>query len=821
MARSSTDAAVVQSPLAGLWQMPLLLVSLGLFTLAAYLFINPQPGPGFREQIERARRDVRSDRYDAAIGRLNDVLASPHEPAEAAEAHLLIAEALDLSIQRSRRSETPAAHRRILRETKQALESGATETPEIADRSARSWEALGNVEQAAAGWRSAVRMLGELGRDEEAVPMRQSTIDMLIHHARPTAAAEELKLMLDMPTLADDERAWALGELARISVDAGRPDDAMPLLAEALDLSPDEAIQGQVNFRMGYAAWKLGDRSGAEGYLSLARKQLGTGHFLDAEACFLLGRIAQEKISGDVDFGDTAEVNAAARDAIGFYEVVLRDHPGSRVAPKARLGRAVCRLVLGDAQGGSSDLIDSASQALRQPSLDPLRPELLDALRRGSRVLVARQDYDGALDLMAHEQLIDAEPGADFFLQLGRAFEAHADELAAASKEADATAKLSLEKQARGLWVRAGDAYVAYSRKLTVVDDEAYGDALWKGISLYEQAADLAETIAALQLFVDERPADPIAPDAMLRLGRAFQATGQQARAVDTLVKLRDAYPQSLAAAEASVPLAQAYVSQGRNRWSLAENTLRAVVENNPVLGPESRVFRAATWELGQLYYRMGRWGEALAKLEEFASRYPEDERRSELMFLRGDCYRQAAAELMDDADDQRVEAQVQATTAGAAAPSAAVAAQRADEAKREGRRYLTEGKRFFEGVVAAFAQNQPRNELERTYERLAYFYRADCLFDLGRYEEAIDLYDQAAFRYQDDPSSLSAYVQIVNAYVALDRPDEAKTANERAKWLLRRIPPESFDNGALALNRDRWQQWLDWAGETGVWQTN
>ena len=799
-------------PLSGLWQVPLLIVSLALFGVAGYLFINPQPGPGLGEQIERSRRDIKAERYDAAIGRLGDLLDTAAESPDEPTIRLLIAEALDNAMRRSRRAESPASHRRIVQESQKAIDLGATETPVIADRVARSYEALALPDRAAAHWRTAVRMLEESGDAEQAVPMRRSTIEMLVASGKGVTAAEELKSMLNVEGLASDERAWALGELARIAVDSGQPEEAMPLLAEALSLSPDESIQGQVNFRLGYAAWKLGDRAGAEGYLTLARGQLGTGHSLDAEASYLLGRIAQDKANTGA-----VEPNVAAREAINFYEVVLRDHPGSRTAPKAQLGRAVCRLVLGDTDGGRADLVATAGDFARRPALAPLKDDLLDALRSGSRILTSAADYEGAIELLAYEQRVDDTLSAEFYARLGLAFERQGDVVWNQAEEADATERATVEKRARGLWVRAGDAYVAYSRNLTLVDDEAYGEALWQGISLYERAADLAETIAALELFVAERPNDSIAPEAMLRLGRSYQAMGRQPEAVEALVRLRDRYPQTLAAAEAAVPLAQAYVAQGRGRWSLAENTLRATVEDNPVLGPESQVFREATWELGRLYYLSERWAEALAKFEEFAKRYPTDDRRTRLMFLRGDCYRQAAAEYVAAAEEGRVEAQVAATASGATAPEAALKTKLADADAQQARRYLTEAKRHFEGVVSAFASSPPAASLDKTYERLAFFYRADCLYDLGRYEEAIALYDEAAFRYQDDPSALSAYVQMTNAYVALDRDADARAANERAKWVLRRIPPESFNDGSLALNRDRWQEWLEWTGESGL----
>ena len=813
-ALDALDAAAERAnPIAGLWQMPLLLLSLGLFTLAAYLFIDPSGGPGVAEQLERARRDVRGERYDAAVGRMNDLLAAGVEGQDQAAARLIVAEALDLGMRRSRREETPAAHRRILREVAEAKEAGATDSPELADRSARSWEALGNVDRASAEWRRAARMLDELKRPAEGVPMRRSSVEMLVAHDQPAAAAEELRDMLDVPGLADDERAWALGELARIAVDAGRPDEAMPLLAEALGLSPDEAIRGQVNFRLGYAAFKLGDSSGAEGYLTLARGQLGTGHTLDAEACYLLGQIERDRIGN----GSADDDAAAAKRAAAFYDVVLRDHPGSRVAPKARIGRAVARLVLGDADGGVTDLVTAAQEVASRPGSAPLKDDLIEALRRGERVLSARDRHEQALELMAHEQRVAGDPAAlpaVYFARLGQALEARGDQVMADADDAEEEDRLTVEKQARQLWVRAGDAFVAYSRRLTLSDDEAYGDALWRGIGLYERAGDLREMIAALATFTRERPEDPIAPDAMLALGRAYQAVGAQDRAVETFVNLQGRHPQSLAAAEAAVPLAQVYLAQGRDRWPLAENVLRGTVENNPVLTPDSRVFRAATYELGKLYHAAGRWGEALAKFEEYADRYDDPERRGRLLFLRADCYRQAAAALAAQADAATVDARVAATVEADPAPDRAAA----EEARRLRRRHLAEAKRLFEAAVAAYGQAGPGDEVDRTYERLAWFYRADCLYDLGRYDEAIDLYDAAAFRYQDDPSSLSAYVQIVNSHVAMGRTEQARVANERAKWLLRRIPPESFQDGRLALGREQWEQWLEWSGESGLW---
>lgn len=808
-APADRDLAPSGYSLTNLWQMPLLLVSLGLFTLAAYVFIDPSPAPSFQKQLARVQRDLAAERYDAALGRLNDLLATRPESLGEAEIRILIAEALDEEMQRSRLEETPAAHRRIIDETLRAHEAGLKLTAGAADRVARSYDALGRVDEASANYRLAVDIMEGEGRVLDTIPIRRSTIELLITKDRPVAAAETISDFLKVPGIADDERAWALGELARINIDLERPAEAMSLLAEALALSPDETIKGQVNFRLGYAAWKLGDEPGARNYLELARQQIGPGHYLDAEACYLLGRIAQNGEDYDK--------------ANDFFQIVLRDHPGNRIAPKAMLGVGVCQLVLGHDNEGVKALIDLAGELSRKPALADIRGDLVEALQRGGRILANRENFEGALDLLAHEQAIAGEESGDFFARLGHYFERHADQLAAGLAEADALERPQLESRVRGLRTRAGDAYVAYSRKLTLTDDAGYGEALWKGIELYEQSADLREMVAALELFCAERPGDPIAPEAAYRLGRAYQAIGRQDAATRTYDALRADYPQTLAAAQAAVPLAEAYVAQGSDLYPRAEGVLRAVVDDNPLLSPESETFRDALWGLSQLYHKMERFGEAVARFDEFASRYPDDERVHRATFYRADSYRQAALLRVGrgsgspgDGGAERLasagtEAESEAQLARSVFPFTGVT----DEQARD---YLEQSAALFGQVVERYRQEPPETALETSLERMSHFYRADCLFDLGQFEKAIELYSAAADRYQDDPSALAAYVQIVNAYCAMSRFDDARVANERAKWLLRRIPPEAFKDGGFNLSREYWEQRLRWTSESGMW---
>lgn len=789
-----------RSSIGNLWQMPLLLVSLGLFTLAAYLLIDPQPAPSLQRQLAIAQRDIDAERFDAAIGLLNDVLATRPEPADEGASRLLLAEALDQQMRRSRRQEAPQTHRRIIEEIQRAYAVGLVATPDTSDRLARSYEALGQIDDAAANYQRAVALLEQESKAQRAVPMRRSAIDMLVAHDRQVTAAEALRQFLDVAGLSDDERAWALGELARLSIDAGRHAEAKSLLAAALALSPDESITGQVNFRLGYAAWKLGERADAENRLILARQQLGAGHPLDAEACYLLGRLAQER--------------EAFAEADEHYTLVLRDYADSRVAPRALLARGTVRLLMGEDELGAADLAALAEDMALKPALAPLKSELLGALQRGHRILVNRQKYELALSLLKGEQAVQAQADPELLLRLGLCLEALSEQIEGRAADAGEQERPALQMEAAELKKQAAQIYLARSRQLADAGEPAYSAAFWKALDLYESASDVGGAIAALEQFCAERPDDPIAADALLGLGLGYQQIGRREQGMRVFQRLLKDHPGSPAAQQAAVPLAQAYLVEGQVQR--AETLLRSVIDNGDVLPANSATMRQASWELGDLYYRSDRFAEALTCLEDFGSRFESDlaaepARAAQLAFLKADCHRRTAAARLAEAaraadplNPARPDAQL----------ASAVQAGASDSATRQ---HLESAGALFEQAVSLYRQLEPKADVDETYQRLSHFYRADCMFDLGRYEEAIDLYKDAARRYQDDPSALAAYMQIASAYSALGKPAEAKVASERAKWLLRRVSPDEFSSGGFAVPREYWEHWLKLVGESGA----
>ena len=764
--------------LAHLWQVPLLLVSLGLFGTAGYLFINPGSGLTIDQKIDVARTYLKFNRPEAALDHLNRLITTEKlTPAGEAKIHLLLAQSLE-DAQKLHHVSVTTNHQRIIEQSRLALAGGAPADADVYRRIGESYEALDKPTDALENYRRAMAM------DPRRFPnLQRKVIELQLVQPDTGPAEGSIEEYLKNEKLTDSERAWGLQQKAQLLITRSSYADAKSLLNESIRLVTDPTAQGEANYRLGYCTWKLGDSAEAERILRVARDQLTVAQPLDAEAAYLLGKLRQDQND--------------PKEAIAFYQSVLSSHPESPSAPLARLGRGACRIVLGQDPPGLTDLHDLVNQIVGERSKQKYKEAALEGIRQSAAILASRQNYEGAMEVLAYEQVLEPEPPADFFERLGAVYEKRAEQLDRTINEApNAAEKILIQQHVRDFRTKAGDAYIVYSRSLTVSDDKHHADAMWKGVDLYDRAGNLPMATSALELFAAERPEDGQAPDALLRLGRTYQAMGLFDKAIAAFERNQLRYPQSLAASKSGVPLAQAYIAKGAEFYPRAENVLLGELQS-PVLGPEAEEFGQALFELSQLYYRTARYEEAVARLEEMSQRYPKDPRLAQIVFLMADSYRKSASLL-----DGKI--------AGAVSDPAEVRAAR--------KQRLAKAKALFDRLVGLFHDAPPAGELDKLYLKLSYFYRADCLYDLHSFDEAITAYDAAAMRYQDDASALSAYVQIVNAYCEEGRFTDAKHANERAKTLLARMPADAFNDGAFSMPKSYWQQWLKWTSDAGMW---
>lgn len=771
------------------WQLPLLLFSLALFGYAGYLFVDPKPAATVDQQLSAARALLRQDRGEATIEVLNKLTkVATLTPPQQGDVHLMLARALEVG-QREKKVDLVTNHEQIVQQTLLAKKADATLLADDYRRLGTSQAQLGQFGDAVDSYRHAMAM-----DPQHELANHRRVIELLNEDGKKAEAGEELSRYLALPDVVDAERGWALGAKAQLLIDEGKFAESRVLLdqAEKLAIVSDKTLQGEIAFRLGYAASKVGDNAEAERYYLNARDLLGANHTLDADCAYALARIAL----GDRRFDQ----------ALAFLQSIIVSHPESPLAPLARMERGMVRATRGDTIPALEDFGAVVKLVQAKPKLENLRGPVLTTLRAATTIFDSRGDLDAAIETMGHEKVLEPKPATGFFERLAGVFERRSKQYLDESDKATGADKVKAAQNYRDALARAGSAYVAVAQRSTLADDGTYADSLWKGIDCFDRAGDAASAVSALELFVAERPEDPLAPDALLRLGRTYQAAGLFDKAISTFTHNQLRYPNSLAASKSGVPLAQAYMAKGPESYPRAEQVLRAVIDNNPLLTPESVEFRQAVFELGQLLYRTGRYEEAIARLEEFTTRYPGDTRRAQVAFVKADAYRKSAAAVGD---------RLAALDAGKLESDSGGKLVDRVELVVSRRERLGKARALFQSVVEQFDGELPTASIDQLYLKLAHFYRADCLFDLNQFDEAIKLYDVAARRYQNDPSALAAYVQIVNSYVALNKPEEARAANERAKWMLHRLPPDAFEQSGLS--KQYREQWLGFAGESGL----
>jgi tetratricopeptide (TPR) repeat protein len=99
---------------------------------------------------------------------------------------------------------------------------------------------------------------------------------------------------------------------------------------------------------------------------------------------------------------------------------------------------------------------------------------------------------------------------------------------------------------------------------------------------------------------------------------------------------------------------------------------------------------------------------------------------------------------------------------------------------------------------------------LESAILRNCYFAQGAALYNLRRYEEAIEAYSTATNRYQHDPEVLTAFLQISDCYRRLGKRIAARGNIERAKLVLSRFPPDVDFARTTNFTREEWKDLLE-----------
>ncbi len=798
------DSQQAKLSLSKVWQVPVAL--LGVVLLAAGWFLaRPVPPPrDLAGELDQVRQLVAAREFEPALEHLDtmrpDIQQAPDKVR--VEYHLALGDAICMG-QRERDWDVASNHQNVITHYMAAEDLGYA----LDDRR-RAWMigsllALGRIDEAS-------QQVAAIGADSEPQRqrMRREVIAAVLEgDGEPDHKLKLLRKFLDEPNLERAHRIWAVARYAEVMMRVADPPEVSELLMrwlQRLDY-PNREDLGELLVLLGRSELAAGARDEAERWFLQARSQIGEGDPLNGEAITGLGRIR------------FAEGNPA--DALELFEAVVKQYPSTRSYAEALVGKAECEARL-NAYGDSLASYNEAVERVRSgqaPAGTQRRVHLSLESQRDWRY--AKGDYELALRYaLLEEKLLGERSPADLLRQLARTHEQIAREKLGLTEVDEMAADVSghlreLDKDERlevGLsFEKAAQYYYRHAQAVAAADDVSYGDSLWRAADCYDKAGLHRQAIEKFEEYTKTRPEDARRLDVTYRLAQAYQADGQFDAAIDLYRDLTENHPKSQRAYDALVPLARCYIAQGGERWGQAEQILRSVVTDHPALRPDSPQYREALTELGRLYYRRGESGDyerAIERLSEAVNRYGADQgavTRAQILFQLGDAYRKSVSQI-----DRKL---------GEPLPPSRRTAFQQERAQR-----LGEAQQAFDSVIRSLeaADANDLNDLQKLYLRNSYFYRADCAYDLGRFEGpdgSIALYDLAAQRYEDDPAVLVAMIQIVNSYFELGKYDLARTANERAKWYLKRIPEDAFNDPHLPMSREHWQRWLDSTGELSL----
>lgn len=602
------------------------------------------------------------------------------------------------------------------------------------------------------------------------------------------------------------ERVWAAGLRAQGLLDAGDSQRAIGYLQKQIARFLDEdgsTTLSELTVLMGKAHQKMGDFAESERWYLQAQQNLLPADPINAQVLVGLGELALAQ-------------SDAVRTAIDHFTEAEVNYPSTPAYVSALIGRADCEARLGN----DPDALERFDLALTQLLNDPFRSQnqvdkFVNFVRNHHDLNYDRQDFALALEYLQllrplHETEMPTDLLAEFAVTHERiAEQKNAKAMSGSNGEApeggmpDSTSTASQRlafQEAAVQFEKSAEFYLRHARVVTISNDDVFGASLWQAATNYDKAQQWQKAIQVYAEFVKVRPTDPRQLEAMNHLAMAYQADTQYEAAAGLFEQLISEHPKSPEAYASLVPLARCRVALDRDEDAV--RVLLNVLTDHPSIRPDSQPYREAMVELSKLFYRQQRFEEAIERLSEAIERYGNSADGATLRFMLADTYRQSIEQI-----DKAV--------------SEPLAQTKRLSHQDERARRLEQAQIYYNEVISLLETRDAStfSPADLLFYRNAYFYRADCAYDLGRFEQSISLYDLAAKRWEHHPASMVALIQIVNAYCELGRIREARVANDRARWQLNRIPDEEFDDPSLPMDRHHWQDWLRWASELKLFE--
>ena len=368
--------------------------------------------------------------------------------------------------------------------------------------------------------------------------------------------------------------------------------------------------------------------------------------------------------------------------------------------------------------------------------------------------------------------------------------QAHEKWAAASFAEADQLPHSEAEdrrKEGRYHHRAAGTAYELLSELRFAT--RSFTDDLWQAAENYFQGQSYTHAARLLTDYLHYEAREKQAM-ALLRLGQAQLAIGDNSAAIETLEECVEMHPGDAVVYQARLECAHAHLQLDQGKK--AEELLLSNLVGGS-LEPAAPEWRDSLFLLGDYLHNAEKYDQAIEKLDEAVLRYPDASQALLARYTIARSYHSAAKKPAKLAIDAKTESERQKN-------------------RKIRDRYLTDALDNYLQVqrMLTLQGHVDSNDLERKLLRNCYMMQGSVLFQLKRYEEARKAYANISTLYQNEPSVLESFVHIANCYRRLNKPVKAKGTIEQAKLVLKRLPENTDFKLATNFSRQSWELLLN-----------
>lgn len=343
----------------------------------------------------------------------------------------------------------------------------------------------------------------------------------------------------------------------------------------------------------------------------------------------------------------------------------------------------------------------------------------------------------------------------------------------------DPEAQMREQEQARDLLCRAGAAYEKAAGGVTQSDDQA--NLLWLSIGCYREAPENGQLMTLFERFFKVNTRNDRTGEGWYLLGEVFRQANQSADAEFAFKKCIES-PTPFAF-RARYQLAVLNLERGNldDAETILEENLKLLRE---VSTPDAEAREKSTFALGDLLFKKRKYSEVVSQLELALGQFPANPQAPRAHYQLAESYRQLAIQMNLQ--------YLQNTNKNPGT---------VEHTREQYHNYLKKAAQEFLDLAYFLDKVGPVEFLTKEERIKVPFFAADCRFNLGKYDEALQLYEALADRHANSREGLQALANTVRCMAALQQQEQLHKRLEEIQQALAGL------DGPL---REEWEKWLE-----------